>query len=225
MTPEPVESGTAAAPAIGSLQTPTLRADLRLVAQMVDEGARVLDIGCGDGALLAHLVSLKNVDGRGVELSQAGVNACVARGLCVVQGDADQDLSAYPSDAFDFVILSQTIQATRAPKTVLETLLRIGRHVIVSIPNFGHWQVRLKLALGGRMPVTRWLDTPWYRTENIHLCTIRDFLALAETLGARVERAIAVDRRGKSHDVSRRATFANLFGVEAVFLLSHGGNA
>lgn len=198
----------------------SIRPDLALVADMVSAGARVLDVGCGDGDLLAHLAQAKDVDGRGVELSQAGVNAGVARGLSVIQGDADTDLAAYPAQAFDYVILSQTIQATRNPRDVLEQLLRIGQRVIVSFPNFGHWQVRLKLLVTGRMPMTPALDEPWYRTPNIHLCTIRDFLALAHDLGADVERAIAIDRFGRPHDVSARATFANLFGVGAIVRLS-----
>lgn len=199
---------------------PELRADLRLIGEMIAQGARVLDVGCGDGALLSFLSDFKGVDGRGIELSQAGVNACVARGLAVIQGDADQDLSDYPSNAFDDVILSQTIQATRSPQVVLTNLLRIGRRVIVSFPNFGHWEVRLKLATSGRMPLTRALDEAWHQTQNIHLCTIKDFLALAQSLGASVERGLIVDRKGRIHDVSARATFANLFGVSAIFRLS-----
>jgi methionine biosynthesis protein MetW len=202
-----------------ALRTP-LRADLQLIAEMVPMNARVLDVGCGDGALLSYLAEVRGVDGRGIELSQAGVNACVTRGLAVIQGDADTDLADYPSDAFDDVILSQTIQATRNPKAVLENLLRIGRSVTVSFPNFGHWEVRLNLLFGGRMPLTPALEEAWYATQNIHLCTIRDFLDLAETLGAKVERGIAVDRRGRPHDVSARMIFANLFGVAAVFRLS-----
>jgi methionine biosynthesis protein MetW len=197
-----------------------LRADLQLIADMVAPHARVLDVGCGDGALLAYLAEAKDVDGRGIELSQSGVNACVARGLAVIQGDADQDLKDYPSNAFDEVILSQTIQATRNPKEVLADLLRIGRRVIVSFPNFGHWEVRLKLLTMGRMPMTGALNEAWHKTQNIHLCTIRDFLALAGELGASVERGIAVDRRGTPHDVSRRMVFANLLAVSAIFRLS-----
>lgn len=197
-----------------------LRPDLALVARMISPNTRVLDVGCGDGQLLTYLSTMKGVDARGIELGQAGVNACVARGLSVIQGDADKDLADYPTGAFDCVILSQTIQATLAPRRVLANLLRIGRRVIVSFPNFGHWQVRLRLILTGRMPRTAALDQPWYETPNIHLCTIGDFIELSSALGARVERAIALDRRGHTHDVSGRATFANLFGVQAVFLLS-----
>src|SRR5262245_17357642 len=131
---------------------PPLRKELERIAEMVPASARVLDIGCGTGDLIEHLARAKGVDARGIELSQAGVNACVAKGLAVIQGDADTDLAEYPSGAFDFAILSQTIQATRQPKAVLEQLLRIGRRVIVSFPNFGFWKVRLKLALTGRMP-------------------------------------------------------------------------
>src|SRR5271167_1279049 len=133
---------------------PTLRGDLRLVADLISPESRVLDVGCGEGELLAYLARAKNVDGRGIELSQSGVNACVRHGLSVIQGDADRDLAEYPSDAFDYVVLSQTLQATRNPRSVIENLVRIGRHAIVSFPNFGHWRIRLDLLLNGRMPLT-----------------------------------------------------------------------
>ena len=152
------------------------RFDLAVVADIVEPGSRVLDVGCGDGLLLQMLERQKQVDGRGVELSQRGVNDCVAKGLSVIQGDADTDLSDYPEDGFDYVILSQTLQATQRPRVVLDNMLRIGRRAIVSFPNFGHWRVRAELLLRGRMPKTPNLDFAWYDTPNIHLCTIRDFV-------------------------------------------------
>src|ERR1043166_4060296 len=146
------------------------RVDLLAVADMVQPGARVLDVGCGDGELL-RLLETRGVDGRGIELSREGVNQCVAKGLAVIQGDADTDLEDYPDDAFDFVILSQTLQATRQPRVVLEHMLRIGRHGLVSFPNFGHWRMRLQLLLKGQMPRTDSLPATWYDTANIHFCT------------------------------------------------------
>jgi methionine biosynthesis protein MetW len=202
------------------VRAPTLRPELVRIADMVDPSSRVLDVGCGDGALLEHLARTKGVDARGIELSQAGVNASVAHGLSVIQGDADTDLIEYPSRAFDFVILSQTIQATRQPKLVLEQLLRIGRFVIVSFPNFGFWKVRLKLALSGRMPITGTLTHPWHETPNIHLCTIADFVALARELDARIDRALAVDESGDVRALSVPGYWDNLTAEGAIFLLS-----
>src|SRR5512134_955104 len=144
----------------------TARVDLVLVAEMVERGAKVLDVGCGDGELLRLLSETRDVDGRGIELSREGVNECVAKGLAVIQGDADTDLSDYPNDAFDYVILSQTLQATRQPRVVLEHMLRIGRHAIVSFPNFGYWKFRLQLLFRGRMPTTKNLPYSWYDTPN-----------------------------------------------------------
>jgi len=197
-----------------------LRRDLRLIAEMIDPGARVLDIGCGDGALLAHLVRHKNVDGRGMELSQSGVNSCVGHGLSVIQGDADRDLQAYPTGAFDVVVLSQTLQATREPRMVLETLVRIGRRAIVSFPNFGFWRIRLHLLFCGRMPVSHLLTYPWYETPNIHLCTIRDFVAMCDEIGVRVERSVTLDRHGQPYSLDPRGSLANLLAEQGVFVLS-----
>jgi methionine biosynthesis protein MetW len=194
-----------------------IRVDLQLIADMVQPGGRALDVGCGDGALLAYLVNFKRVDARGMELSQAGVNACVAGGLSVIQGDADTDLKDYPSDAFDVAVLSQTLQATRAPRKVLTDLVRIGRRAIVSFPNFGHWRVRWRLLHGGRMPTTPSLPAQWYDTPNIHLCSIDDFRALCREMGVRVERAIVLNRN--SRPIHMPPLLANLFGEQAVFLL------
>ena len=195
------------------------RVDLVVVAEMVAPGSRVLDVGCGDGELLALLRDGRAVDGRGVELSQSGVNQCVAKGLSVVQGDADADLVDYPDDSFDYVILSQTLQATRHPRLVLEHMLRIGKRAIVSVPNFGHWRVRAQLAFKGRMPVTQSLAYSWYDTPNIHLCAIADFVALADELGATIDRSLALDRHGAPLQLALPTWTWNLFGEQAVFLL------
>jgi methionine biosynthesis protein MetW len=197
-----------------------LRSDLRLIADMIEPGERVLDIGCGDGALLAYLARRKNVDGRGMELSQSGVNACVSHGLSVIQGDADRDLDAYPEGAFDVVVLSQTLQATHRPRRVLESLVRIGRRAIVSFPNFGFWRVRLKLLLRGRMPVSPLLPHLWYETPNIHLCTIRDFVALCDEIGIAVARSLTLDRHGRPYPLDPRGSLANLLAEQGVFVLS-----
>src|SRR6185437_5849282 len=167
------------------------RVDLLVVADMVQTGARVLDVGCGDGELL-QLLETRGVDGRGIELSREGVNQCVAKGLAVIQGDADTDLEDYPDDAFDFVILSQTLQATRRPRAVLEHMLRIGRYAIVSFPNFGHWKIRLQLGFGGHMPSTDNLPYAWWDSPNIHFCTIKDFVVLCDVASAKMERAVAL---------------------------------
>jgi methionine biosynthesis protein MetW len=195
------------------------RVDLALIAEMIAPDARVLDVGCGDGQLLALLARTKNVDGRGIELSQEGVNACVARGLSVIQGDADADLHDYPDDAFDYVILSQTIQATRNPREVLTQMKRIGRHVVVSFPNFGNWRVRLQLLWSGRMPVTRTLGHDWYDTPNIHLCTVRDFVSLCDDLGLNIDDAVSVIGN-RARRVGRPGSIDNLTAEDAVLLLS-----
>jgi methionine biosynthesis protein MetW len=198
----------------------TSRVDLLFIAEMVSPGARVLDIGCGDGTLLRLLAEKRGIDGRGIELSQAGVNSCVAQGLSVIQGDADTDLVYYPDLAFDYAILSQTIQATYAPHDVLKQLLRIGKRAIVSFPNFGHWRVRTQVMFGGQMPQTDNLPDRWYQTPNIHLCTIKDFLGLCKDVGAKVERAVALNAYGRKLGVSMPLFAQNLFGEQAVFLLS-----
>ena len=204
--------------------TPTARAhrvDHLLIAEMVAAGSRVLDVGCGDGALLQLLAETKRVDGRGIEIARERVNACVAHGLSVIQGDADRDLAEYPDAAFDYAILSLTIQATLRPRLVLENLLRIARHAIVSFPNFGHWPVRTKLLLSGRMPVTENLPDTWYDTPNAHLCTIKDFADMCKLANARVERAVAFNASGQQLGtwVRMPLTVHNLLGEKSVFLL------
>ena len=192
----------------------SLRPDLAVIAANVAAGSRVLDVGCGGGELMAALRDDKQVDARGLELDADDVAAAVARGLSVVQGDADTDLADYPDDAFDYAILSQTLQTTRAPDAVLDHLLRIGRRAFVSFPNFAHWRVRASLLWGGRMPVTRLLPVAWYATPNIHHVTIDDFRALLREKGITVEGAWFL-----SGDQRRGATLANLLAEHAVFLL------
>ena len=196
------------------------RVDLLLLSQMVERGSRVLDVGCGDGTLLHILAGTRDVDARGLEISQSGVNQCVARGLSVVQGDADTELVNYPDNAFDYAILSQTIQATRQPREVLDQLLRIGRRAIVSFPNFGHWRIRAQIMFNGRMPVTQNLSWAWHDTPNIHFCTIKDFVALCHELGAKVERSTALNAQGRPLKLKIPTLMQNLLGEQAIFLLS-----
>ncbi|MCW9034616.1 MAG: methionine biosynthesis protein MetW [Rhodospirillales bacterium] len=198
----------------------SIRVDLQLMADMIEPGTRVLDVGCGEGELLDYLVNTKGVDARGIELSTDGVNACVSAGLPVIQGDAETDLIDYPDQAFDYVILSQTLQAMMSPKEALNQLLRIGKRAIVSFPNFGHWRVRWELFAKGKMPVNETLAYQWYDTPNIHFCTIKDFIVLCDELGITIERSIALDHQGNIRRIRSRLFAANLFGEQGVFLLS-----
>ena len=208
---------------IGAHPRANIRVDLQVIAGMIPPGSRVLDIGCGDGELLDYLVHFRQVDGRGMEISQAGVNNCVAHGLSVIQGDADTDLKDYPSDAFDYVILSQTLQATYDPREVLRQLVRIGKRAIVSFPNFGAWHVRLKLLWSGKMPVTESYDVAWYETPNIHLCTIDDFAELCADVGIAIERGMVLDAGGRPRALRAPGFLANLLGEQGLFVLTRTG--
>ncbi len=187
-----------------------LRPDLAIIASQIEPGKRVLDIGCGDGALMAGLEASKQVDARGMELNPAKVARCVARGLSVVQGDADRDLADYPDRAFDYTVLSQTLQTSERPDRMLAELLRVGRQAFVSFPNFAHWRTRTALMFGGRMPVTRALPTSWYATENIHHVTVEDFRDVVREQGASITRCwfLANNREISALGSNWRAEFA-----------------
>ncbi|GBQ32626.1 methionine biosynthesis protein MetW [Gluconacetobacter azotocaptans] len=200
-----------------------MRLDQRLIAEMIQPGTRVLDIGSGDGALLDYLFRTRGCDAQGIEIDMQEVTRSVAHGLPVMHGDADHDLAHYPRHAFDYVVLQRTLQAVERPREVLRQMLRIGRHAIVSFPNFGHWQLRLKLLTTGRMPMTAVWNTPWYETPNIHPCTILDFLMLCREEGYVVEEWMAVDEDGERAPWRRSIRLANLFGEQALFLLRRRG--
>ena len=196
-----------------------MRLDLRLIAAMIAPRARVLDIGCGDGALIEHLFRTQGCDARGIEIDMAQVIRAVAHGLPVMHGDADNDLQHYPDGGFDYVVLSRTLQAVERPREVLRQMLRIGGRAIVSFPNFGHWRLRWQLLTTGRMPMTATWDRHWYETPNIHPCTVRDFFVLCAAEGYVVESWLAVDDAGRRSPWRRAPRLANLFGEQALFLL------
>lgn len=196
-----------------------MRLDQKLIAGMIAPRSRVLDIGSGDGSLIEHLFRTRNCDARGIEIDMAEVTRSVSHGLPVMQGDADSDLAHYPDAAFDYVVLSRTLQAVERPREVLRQMLRIGTRAVVSFPNFGHWKLRWQLLSRGRMPMTESWAADWYETPNIHPCTIRDFFALCEAEGYTIQRWFAVDDMGNRTPWQRSVQLANLFGEQALFLL------
>ena len=196
------------------------RQDFLEIARLVRPRARVLDIGCGEGALLELLAREKQVDGRGIEISPEGVSACLTRGVAVVQGDADRDLDDFPLRGFDYAILSQTLQAVQRPRHVLEQLLRIADQAIVSFPNFAQWRVRWDLMRHGRMPVTGALPEPWWATSNIHLCTLRDFTALCDDLDLRIDACAALAGDKPARPINPERGIENWRAEAALFVLS-----
>ncbi|MDP3659330.1 methionine biosynthesis protein MetW [Phenylobacterium sp.] len=201
------------------------REDFREILRLVRPGTRVLDVGCAEGELLELLAREKGVDGQGLEISPAGVSACLARGLAVVQGDADHDLDHFPTRAFDYAVLSDSLQQMRDPRHALAELLRIAERAVVSFPNFGHWRVRLALVTRGRMPETKALPQPWWSTPNIHLCTLRDFTALCEDLDLRIDACAALASGKPARAINPALPIENWRAETALFLLSRRGES
>ena len=199
----------------------TLRKDLNLIADLVENNSKVIDVGCGNGELINFLSKNKNANIQGLEINQKKVNQCVAKGLSVIQGDADKDLGLYPDNSFDYVILSQTIQATIEPKKILIELTRIGKKVIVSIPNFGFWKVRLDLLFKGKMPITSKLNSTWFETDNIHLCTISDFIDLSDQLNLEIKQTVTISSNKQKQFFGKPNKSQNILAEEAIFLIQH----
>ena len=195
------------------------RLDFEIIKNVIQDNSRVLDVGCETGELLKFLNKGKKIDGRGLEISQKNVNICVKYGLSVVQGDADKDLVSYPSESFDFVILSQTLQATRSPEKVLNELVRISKRAIVSFPNFGSWPIRLKLLINGIMPESDLLPHTWYTTPNIHLCTIKDFKKLCNKNSINIEQNFFLNKNGKKITNPIKKIFNNFFSTSGLFVI------
>lgn len=202
-----------------SLAPSTLRPDFRVMADWVAEGATVLDVGCENGELLHWLTCHKRVDGRGLEFEQANVSECVSKGLAVIQGDANVDLAYYPTQSVDYVIMGHTLQRMQHPDSTLKELARIGRKLIVSVPNFAYWYNRYYFLSRGRMPVSKNLPYEWYETPNIHFCTLTDFVRLCDSLGVTIEKRIYVTHQGKAGAFSGQNLLANFLGEQGIFLL------
>ena len=199
----------------------SIRKDWRLIESLINNNSRILDIGCGEGGLIAQLEKNIQAKTNGIEVNPELTRKAIASGYNVVQGNAEKDLLQYSNQSFDYVILSQTLQAMIRPKEVLLELLRIGGKAIVSFPNFGHWRIRLQLLLTGKMPITKGLPYAWYETPNIHFFTIKDFQNLCKELNIIIEKSIALTGEGRQFEISSGISGANLFTSEAIFLLSY----
>ena len=199
----------------------SIRKDWNLIESFIDNKKRILDVGCGEGDLIEQLQKNLNAKTHGIEMNGEMTQKAIAKGLNVIQGDAENDLGQYSNQSFDYVILSQTLQAMMKPKKILTELLRIGSKAIVSFPNFGHWKIRSQLLLSGKMPVTESLPFAWYDTPNIHFFTIKDFQNLCEEMNIVIEKSIGLTSKGKQFRIKDNFSFANVFTHEAIFLLSY----
>tara|TARA_B100001093_G_scaffold504194_1_gene559658 strand:- start:12025 stop:12618 length:594 start_codon:yes stop_codon:yes gene_type:complete len=197
-----------------------MKREFQIIAELLPSNSRVLDVGCGDGTLMNLLSKEKNIDVRGLELSVENVEKCISKGLSVIEGNAETELGQFPDKSFDFVILSQTLQAFYSPVTVLEHLLRIGKASIVSIPNFGYWKVRTNLLFFGRMPETKSLPHKWYNTPNLHMCTIKDFYELCKKKDIQMKKIIGINNNKTSLINNNNIKLKNLFSEVGIFLIS-----
>jgi len=196
-----------------------MKEEFKVISELIDEKSRVLDVGCGDGILMEYLLKNKVVDVRGLEISKEKVKKCLSNGLAVVEGDAEYDLKQFPDLSFDYVILSQTLQAFMSPENVIKDLLRVGKKVIVTIPNFGHWKVRIDLLFKGEMPITKNLPYEWYNTPNLHMCTIQDFYNFCNNKGINIFKTISLNGQKTSKITSSNLKFKNLISELGIFLL------
>ena len=196
-----------------------MKEEFKVISELIDEKSRVLDVGCGDGILMEYLLKKKGVDVRGLEISKEKVKKCLSNGLAVVEGDAEYDLKQFPDLSFDYVILSQTLQAFMSPENVIKDLLRVGKKVIVTIPNFGHWKVRVDLLFKGEMPITKNLPYEWYNTPNLHMCTIQDFYNFCNNKGINIFKTISLNGQKTSKITSSNLKFKNLISELGIFLL------
>jgi methionine biosynthesis protein MetW len=196
-----------------------MKSEYKIIADIIKENSRVLDVGCDDGSLMEFLKENKHVDIRGIEISKEKVQTCISKGLTVIEGDAEFDLKQFPNNSFDYVVLGQTLQAFINPEIVIKELLRVGNKAIVTIPNFGHWKVRLNLLIRGTMPVTKSLPNEWYNTPNIHMCTIKDFVKFSKTINFKIFKSLALVNKNVSNIKSSNLFFKNLFSELGVFLI------
>jgi methionine biosynthesis protein MetW len=196
-----------------------MKQEFKIIADNIENNTRVLDVGCGDGVLIEYLKQEKNIDVRGLEISKDKVQICISKGLTVIEGNAEIDLKQFPNNSFDYVVLSQTLQAFLNPEIVIKELLRVGKRAIVTIPNFGFWKVRLHLLFKGTMPVTKALPDEWYNTPNLHMCTIKDFVKFSKTINFKIFKSIALNNMNTTKIDKSNLFFKNLFSELGIFLI------